>query len=196
MLLVSFSNPAYRKYEGHRMNELMQTIGGDPLDVLFKVLQDNDGSVPTVFFHHDENDMRLALKQPFVSIGSDGFALPADGKNSESHPHPRSFGTFPRVLGRYVRDDKVIPLEDAIRKMTSANASKLHLWDRGLLRPGLWADVTVFDPKTIIDNATYESPNQYPTGVEYVFVNGAVVIDKGKHTGSRPGAILYGQGKR
>ena len=99
------------------------------------------------------------------------------------------------MLGRYVRDEKVIPLEDAIRKMTSANASKLHVWDRGLLRPGNWADVTVFDPKTILDNATYESPKQYPSGVEYVLVNGAVVIEKEKHTGARPGAVIYGQGK-
>jgi N-acyl-D-aspartate/D-glutamate deacylase len=170
-------------------------LGGDPIDVLFRVLEDNNGSVPTVYFHHDENDMRFALKQPFVSIGSDGTAMPAEGKNSEGHPHPRYFRTFPRVLGRYVRDEQVITLEDAIRKMTSANAGKLHVWDRGLLRPGLWADITVFDPKTIIDNATYESPKQYPTGVEYVVVNGVIVIDRGKHTGARPGAIIYGQGK-
>jgi len=196
MLVVSLSNPAYKKYEGHRMNEVIQSIGGDPLDALFKVLGDNNGSVPTVFFHHDENDMRFALKQPFVSIGSDGTAIPDEGPNSEGHPHPRYFGTFPRVLGRYVRDEKVIPLEDAIRKMTSANASKLHVWDRGLLRPGFWADVTVFDPKTILDNATYESPKQYAAGVEYVLVNGTVVLEKGKHTGARPGAIIYGQGKR
>jgi N-acyl-D-aspartate/D-glutamate deacylase len=196
MLLVSLSNPAYRKYEGHRMDEVILSLGGDPIDVLFRVLEDNNGSVPTVYFHHDENDMRFALKQPFVSIGSDGTAMPAEGKNSEGHPHPRYFGTFPRVLGRYVRDEQVITLEDAIRKMTSANAGKLHVWDRGLLRPGLWADITVFDPKTVIDNATYESPKQYPTGVEYVLVNGTVVIDRGKHTGARPGAIIYGQGKR
>jgi N-acyl-D-amino-acid deacylase len=196
MLLVSLSNPAYKKYEGHRMNEVIQSIGGDPIDALFIVLEDNKGSVPTVFFHHDENDMRFALKQPFISIGSDGTAMPSEGANSEGHPHPRYFGTFPRVLGRYVRDEHVIPLEDAIRKMTSANASKLHVWDRGLLRPGFWADVTVFDPKTILDNATYESPKQYPAGVEYVLVNGAIVIEKGKHTGARPGAIIYGQGKR
>jgi N-acyl-D-aspartate/D-glutamate deacylase len=196
MLLVSFSNPAYKRFEGHRMNEVIQSLGGDPLDVLFRVLEDNNGSVPTVYFHHDENDMRFALKQPFVSIGSDGTAMPAEGNNSEGHPHPRYFGTFPRVLGRYVREEHVISIEDAIRKMTSANASKLHVWDRGLLRPGMWADVTVFNPDTIVDNATYDNPRQYPTGVEWVLVNGAVVIQQGKHTGARPGAIIYGQGKR
>ena len=95
-----------------------------------------------------------------------------------------------------MREEKVLQVEDAVRKMTSANAAKLHLWDRGLLRPGMWADVTVFDPKTVADNATYEKPQQYPGGVEFVIVNGVVVIDGGKHTGARPGGILYGQGLR
>ncbi|MCU1326370.1 MAG: dan 2 [Bryobacterales bacterium] len=194
MLLVSFSNPAYKKFEGQRMNQVIQTLGGDPLDVLFKVIADNGGSVPTVYFHHDENDMRFALKQPFASIGSDGTAMATEGPTAQGNPHPRYFGTFPRVLGRYVRDEKVLPLEEAIRKMTSANATKLHIWDRGMLRPGMWADVTVFNPATVIDNATFDKPLQYPTGVDYVVVNGQVVIDKGKHTGAKPGGILYGQG--
>jgi N-acyl-D-amino-acid deacylase len=193
MLLVSLSNPAYKKYEGRRMNEVIQAVGADPLDVLFKLLEDNRGTVPTIYFHHDENDMRYALAQPFISIGSDGTAVKED---SPGHPHPRYFGTFPRVLGRYVRDEKVIALEDAVRKMTSANAARIHVYDRGLLRPGIWADVTVFDPKTIIDNATYEKPQQYATGVEYVLVNGKVVLDHGRHTGARPGSIIYGQGLR
>jgi N-acyl-D-amino-acid deacylase len=195
MLLVSFSNPEYKKFEGHRMNEVMQSLGGNPIDVLFRVLEDNRGSVPTIYFHHDENDMRYALRQPFVSIGSDGTAIATEGPTAAGHPHPRYFGTFPRVLGRYVRDEKVISLEDAIRKMTSANAVKIHLYDRGLLRPGMWADVTVFNPAKIIDNSTWEQPYQYATGVEYLLVNGTVVLDAGKHTGARPGAILYGPGK-
>ena len=189
MLLVSLSNPAYKKFEGKRMNEEIEALGGDPLDVLFKVLVDNGGSIPTVYFHHDENDMRYALAQPFISIGSDGSAI-ADTDLSGGQPHPRYFGTFPRILGRYVRDDKVLGLEDAVRKMTSANASKLRLWDRGLLRPGMAADVTVFDPKTILDRATYENPRQYAVGVEYVLVNGTLVLENGKHSGARPGQIL------
>ncbi len=189
MLLVSMSNPAYKKFEGKRMSEVIQTLGGDPLDVLFKVLVDNGGSIPTVYFHHDENDMRYALTQPFASIGSDGSAISEDDL-SGGQPHPRYFGTFPRILGRYVRDEKVLGLEDAVRKMTSANAGKLRLWDRGILRPGMAADVTVFDPKTIIDKATYEKPRQYAVGVEYVFVNGVLVLEKGRHTGARPGQIL------
>ena len=196
MLLVSLSNPDYKKFEGRRMNEVIQTLGGKPIDVLFKVLADNRGSVPTIYFHHDENDMRYALKQPFVSIGSDGTAIAITGPTAEGHPHPRYYGTFPRVLGRYVRDEKVVTLEDAIRKMTSANAVKIHVYDRGLLRPGMWGDVTVFDPATIIDNATWEKPHQYATGVRYVLVNGTLVMDAGEHTGSRPGTILYGPGYR
>jgi N-acyl-D-amino-acid deacylase len=194
MLLVSLSNPEYKKYEGHRMNEVVQALGGNPIDVLFKVLEDNNGSVPTIYFHHDENDMRYALRQPFVSIGSDGYAFATEGPTAQGHPHPRSFGTFARVLGRYVRDEKVITLEQAVRKMTSANAVKIHIYDRGLLRPGMWADVAVFDPAKIIDQATWENPRQYATGVKYVLVNGKLVIDQEKHTGARPGAILYGPG--
>ena len=190
MLLASLSNPEYKKYQGRRMNEVIREIGGDPVDVLFKVIVDNGGSVPTVFFHHSEDDMRFAMRTPFVSIGSDGSAIATEGLLAQQHPHPRFYGTFPRVLGRYVRDEKVIPLEEAIRKMTSANASKLRIYDRGLLRVGFPGDVTVFDPKTIIDNATYDKPHQYATGVEFVIVNGTVVLDKGQHTGARPGDVV------
>jgi N-acyl-D-aspartate/D-glutamate deacylase len=191
MLVVSFSNPAYKKFEGKRMNQVIDGLKLPPIEALFKVLLDNKGSVPTVYFHHSEEDMRYALKQPFVSIGSDGTAVATEGPLAVGNPHPRYYGTFPRILGRYVREDKVITLEEAIRKMTSANANKVHIYDRGLLRPGQAADVTVFDAAKIIDNATFEKPHQYASGVEYVLVNGAVVLDKGgKHTGARPGAIL------
>ena len=148
----------------------------------------------TIYFHHDEKDMRYALQQPFVSIGSDGLAFKTEGPLSKGNPHPRSYGTFPRVLGTYVREEHVLSIEEAIRKMTSANATKIHIFDRGLLRPDMWADVTVFDPATIADHATYMKPHQYATGVEYVLVNGKIVLAKGKHSGLRPGVILYGPG--
>lgn len=196
MLLASVSNPAYRKFQGKRMNQVIQELGGRPLDVLFRLLLDNNGSIPTVYFHHNEDDMRYALKQPFVSIGSDGSAVAVEGPLSAGHPHPRFYGTFPRVLGRYVREEKVITMEEAIRKMTSANASKVRLFDRGLLRPGMAADLTLFDPVRIIDKATYERPHQYAEGVEYVIVNGTIVLDRGRHTGARPGIVLRGQGVR
>lgn len=195
MLLVTFRNPKYKKFEGKRMSEVIQAVGKPPLDALFELLAENDGSVPTVYFHHSEEDMRYALKQPFVSVGSDGAALKTEGPLSVGNPHPRYYGTFPRVLGRYVREEKLLTLEEAIRKMTSANAAKIHQYDRGLLRPGLWADVTIFNPDTVIDRATYEKPHQYAEGIEFVIVNGQPVLERGKHTNARPGAILYGQGR-
>jgi N-acyl-D-amino-acid deacylase len=177
------------------MSEVIKTLGKPGIDTLFELLINNNGSVPTVYFHHSEEDMRYALKQPWVSIGSDGTAVTTEGPLAAGNPHPRYFGTFPRVLGRYVREEHVLTMEEAIRKMTSANAAKAHQYDRGLLRPGMAADVTVFDAGKIIDNATYEKPHQYATGVEYVLVNGKLVLDGGKHTGARPGVILYGPGK-
>ncbi|NWG14337.1 MAG: D-aminoacylase [Acidobacteria bacterium] len=196
MLLVSFSNPEYKRFEGKRMSEVIASLGKPPLEVLFELLERNNGSVPTVYFHHSEEDMRWALRQPFVSIGSDGTAVKTEGPLSAGNPHPRYYGTFPRVLGRYVRDEKILGLEDAVRKMTSANAAKLRIYDRGLLRPGMWADVTVFRPDTIIDRATFEKPHQYAAGVEYVVVNGTPVLERGTHTGARPGRVLHGKGAR
>ncbi len=193
MLLVSLSNPQYKKFEGMRMNQVIEAVGKPSLDVLFELLESNGGSVPTVYFHHSEQDMRFALQQPFVSIGSDGTAVSIDGPLAAGHPHPRFFGTFPRILGRYVREQHVLTLEDAIRKMTSANANKIGAFDRGLLRPGMMADVTVFDAAHVIDNATFEKPHQYATGIQYVVVNGRVVLDHGQHTGARPGMILKRQ---
>jgi N-acyl-D-amino-acid deacylase len=196
MLLVSLSNPKYKQFEGKRMSEVIRAVGKPGIDTLFELLINNNGSVPTVYFHHSEDDMRYALRQPWVSIGSDGTAVTTEGPLAGGNPHPRYFGTFPRVLGRYVREEKVITMEEAIRKMTSANAAKIHQYDRGLLRPGMAADVTVFNAATIIDNATYEKPHQYATGVEFVIVNGKVVLEHGRHSGLRPGAILLGPGKK
>jgi N-acyl-D-amino-acid deacylase len=195
MLLVTLSSPRYRPFQGKRMSDVIEAIGKPPVEVLFELLIENGGSVPTVFFHHSEEDMRFALAQPFVSIGSDGRAIRVDGPLAAGHPHPRWYGTFPRVLGRYVREAPVLRLEDAVRKMTSANAAKIHAFERGLLRPGLAADVTIFDPQRIIDHATFEQPHQYATGVEYVIVNGALVLDRGRHTHARPGRVLYGPGR-
>ncbi len=195
MLLVNLSNPAYKKFEGRRMSEVITALNKPPVDALFELLIQNNASVPTVFFHHSEEDMRYALKQSFVSIGSDGSAVAVSGPLSVGNPHPRWYGTFPRVLGRYVRDEKVISMEEAVRKMTSANTAKVGVFDRGLLRPGQWADITVFDAGKVIDNATYDKPHQYATGINYVIVNGTVVLEEGRHTGARPGSILYGRGK-
>lgn len=193
MLLVSLSNPQYKKFEGMRMNQVIAALKKPAIEVLFELLEANGGSVPTVYFHHSEADMRFALRQPFVSIGSDGTAVATEGPLSAGHPHPRYYGTFPRVLGRYVREDHVLTLEEAIRKMTSANAAKVGILDRGILRPGMKADITVFDAEHILDNATFEKPHQYPSGVEYVIENGKMVLDHQRHTGARPGVILKRQ---
>lgn len=192
MLLVSLKHERNRPFQGRRMSELIAARGGHPADVLFDVLLDEEGSVPTVFFHHSEQDMQLILRQPWTSIGSDGAAVSPDGPSGRSHPHPRYYGTFPRVLGRYVRELKVLSLPDAVRKMTSLNADKIGLERRGRLMPGAFADVTIFDPDRVIDRATFENPHQFPDGIPYVIVNGSVVIDNGQHTGALPGRVLRG----
>lgn len=173
-----------------RMKSEGKTPPPNPLDVLFDLLIEQEGSVGTVYAHHTEEDMTLALTQPWCSIGSDGSAFATAGPLRRGHPHPRNFGTFPRVLGRYVRDSQLLSLEDAIRKMTSLNAAKVGLFDRGLLRPGLAADITVFNPETVLDQSTYTEPFHYNIGIEYVIVNGTVVLEHDKHTGARPGKVL------
>ncbi len=194
MLLVSFKQEKNKPFAGKRMSELIAARGGDPCDVLFDLLLEENGSVPTVYFHHSEPDMQLAMKQPFTSIGSDGSAISPDGPRGETHPHPRWYGTFPRVLGRYVRELKVVTLPEAIHKMTNMNADKISIRDRGLLKEGYWGDVTIFNPDTVIDKATFEKPQQYPVGIPYVIVNGVVVIDNGTHTGAHPGKVIRGPG--
>jgi N-acyl-D-amino-acid deacylase len=178
------------------MSELIQARGGDPVDVLFDVLLEENGSVPTVYFHHTEPDMQLALKQPFTSVGSDGLAMSPEGPLGKTRPHPRSYGTFPRVLGRYTRELKVLTLPEAVHKMTAMNADKIGIRDRGLLKVGYRADVTVFDANTVADKATFLDPHQYPAGIPYVVVNGVLVLDNGRHTGALPGQILRGPGYR
>lgn len=162
----------------------------DALDELFDLIVEEDGSVSTVYAHHTEYDMTTALLQPWCSIGSDGSAFAIDGSLRRGNPHPRSFGTFPRVLGVYVRERKLLTLEEAVRKMTSLNAAKIGLQDRGLLQAGLAADVTIFDADKVIDRATYTEPFQYCEGVAYVVVNGVVVLDRQTHTGEKSGRVL------
>ncbi|MEZ5392274.1 MAG: D-aminoacylase [Bryobacterales bacterium] len=194
MLLVSLKDPKNKPFVGKRMSELIAARGGDPVDVLFDVLLEEDGSVSTVYFHHEESDMLYALKQPYTSVGSDGSAISPDGPSGDKNPHPRWYGTFPRVLGRYVREQKALTLEEAVRKITSMNAEKINIFDRGYLREGYRADVTLFNPDTVIDKATFEEPHQYPEGIPYVVVNGELVLDNGRHTGALPGKVIRGPG--
>jgi N-acyl-D-amino-acid deacylase len=162
----------------------------DLLDEFLDYLVLEQGRVSTVYAHHTEEDMNLALVQPWCSIGSDGAAYATEGLLRRGNPHPRSFGTFPRVLGVYVRELKLLRLEDAIRKMTSLNAAKVGIHDRGLLRPAQFADIVVFDPQRVIDRATYTEPFEYSLGIQYVIVNGQLVLDNGTHTGALPGRPL------
>lgn len=183
-------------YEGLTMDRVIaakqkgKTPTPDPLDILFDILIEQGGSVPTVFAHHDEKDMNLAMQQPWCSIGSDGSAYATEGPLKRGNPHPRNFGTFPRVLGVYARDRGVLKLEDAVRKMTSLNAAKVNLRDRGTLRAGAFADVTIFDAATVIDKSTYTAPFAYNEGIEFVIVNGQLVLERGKHTGALQGRAL------
>jgi N-acyl-D-amino-acid deacylase len=170
--------------------------GKDPADAFFDLLLEEHGQVSCMPFMMNEKDVQTLLRAPWVDIASDGTSLATEGVLGEGHPHPRNFGTFPRILGHYVRQEKVLTLEDGVRRMTSLAAQRLGVKDRGLLREGFWADVVVFDPDRIADRATFEQPKQYPEGIDYVLVNGRVVIDRGKHTGARPGMMLRGPGYR
>jgi N-acyl-D-aspartate/D-glutamate deacylase len=196
MILVSLRHQRNIPFQGRRMSELIAARGGHPGDVLFDVLIEENGSVPTVFFHHSEPDMQLVMKQPWTSIGSDGSAVNPAGPTGRSHPHPRYYGTFPRVLGRYVRELQVLTLPEAVKKMTSMNADKIGVKDRGRLKEGAAADVTIFDQDRVIDRATFAQPHQFPVGIDYVIVNGQVTIDKGQHTGALAGQVIYGPGRR
>jgi N-acyl-D-amino-acid deacylase len=189
-MLVSGKGP----YEGLTLDRVMKTRprtkDADDLDALFEILIESNGSVPTVYEHHTEKDMNLALKQPWVSVGSDGSAYATEGPLRRGNPHPRNFGTFPRVLGIYVRERGLLTLEDAIRKMTSLNASKLGIVDRGWVKAGAYADLCLFDPETVIDRSTYTDPFHYGEGIAYVVVNGKLTLEKGKPTGEKPGRVL------
>jgi N-acyl-D-amino-acid deacylase len=181
---------------GKTLEELGRIRGKDPANAFFDLLLEEHGQVMCILFMMNEKDVQIAMHEPWLDIASDGSSLSTEGLLAAGHPHPRSYGTFPRILGHYVREEKVLTLEDAVRRMTSLGAQRLGLEDRGLLREGYWADVVVFDTNRIIDRATFSSPKQYPEGIDYVLVNGHVVIDGGKHTGERTGMALRGPGYR
>lgn len=184
-----------KKYEGMLLTDAGKLRGEDAYDAAFDILIADKGRTGAIYFSFNEDALRLAMKQPWVSVGQDAGALSPDstGKFTERE-HPRAFGTFPRILGLYVRQDSVISLEFAVRKMTSLAAQRVGISNRGLLRPGMYADITVFDPRTIIDRSTYENPAQLATGVSYVLVNGVPVVDNGLVTAALPGRALRGPG--
>ena len=175
---------------GKTIAQIAEIESQDPLDVIFDLIVASKGQVGCVFFDQLEQNVRALMRHPLVVIGSDGFALAPYGVLGEGNPHPRSYGTFPRVLGCYVRKEKALTLEEAVKKMTSITAERFGLAGRGVIRTGAWADLVLFDPQTIADKATFTDPHQYPAGIPYVIVNGVVVIDQEQHTGALPGQVL------
>jgi N-acyl-D-amino-acid deacylase len=190
VMLSSVLNPELRKYEGMTLTDIGKAMGKDPRDAVMDLVIADKGESAVITSIMSEDDVRTALKHPLVGVGTDSGAQAEDGKLSESKSHPRAWGSFPRILGRYVRDEHLLTLEEAIRKMTSKAADRVHLADRGVLRPGMKADITVFDPATIRDVSTFDDPKHYSTGVRHVFVNGRAVVADGKITAERPGRPL------
>jgi N-acyl-D-amino-acid deacylase len=194
IMLVGLLNPELAKYEGMTLQEIGRQLNKDPKDVAMEIVIADHGHTAQVISIMDEGDVRTAVSNPIVTYGSDSEAQAEDGPLSKTKAHPRAFGTFPRVLGVYVREQHTMSLEEAVRKMTSLAASRVGLLDRGILRPGAFADIAVFDPTTIHDVATFGDPMHYSTGVRYVFVSGRPVIWDGAITDERPGRPLRGPG--
>lgn len=179
---------------GKRLSQIAAERKQDNWDTLFALLTENEGRVGALYHMMSEDDVKTAMQFPWVSVGTDSAAIRPEGELGRGQPHPRSYGTFPRILGRYVRDEKVLTLPEAIRKMTSLAATQMKIAERGTLREGYFADVVVFDPGKVADTATFEKPHQYPVGIETVIVNGVVTLRNGQHTGAHAGRALYGPG--
>jgi len=187
-------NPDLKKYDGQKLAQIANTQKKDPLDTLMDLVLADKGQTGAIYFIASENDLRYGLQQPWTSVGLDGSEVSLDGPLFDPHTHPRAYGSMPRFLGHYVRDEHLLPLEQAVRKITSLPAQREHLRDRGLLKEGFFADITIFDPATIVDKATYENPARISEGVKYVFVNGKVEYEDGKLMGGNAGRILRGPG--
>lgn len=196
ILIGAVTNRELEEWQGKRLAEIAAAQKKDPLEALFDFIIADHGQTGAIFFMMNENDMKAALKSPFVSICTDSGARATDGPLAGSKSHPRGWGTYPRILGRYVRDEKLMPLEFAIHKMTGLPAANVGLEKRGLLREGYFADITIFDPKTVIDRATFAEPNQYPAGINFVIVNGQIEVDNGQRTNVNAGRVLRGPGIR
>ena len=192
LLIAHCHKQANKGYEGRTASEIGEMMGKTPLEASLSLLLDEDFDVGMVRFAMCEEDVERVLRHPAVMIGSDAGARATYGVLAEGKPHPRSYGTFPRVLEKYVRERKVLRLEQAVYKMTGLPAARWGLWDRGLVRPGFKADLVLFDPDTVHETATFSEPHAYPLGIPFVIVNGRMVVDNGQHTGATPGELLVG----
>ncbi|MCS7050554.1 MAG: D-aminoacylase [Thermomicrobium sp.] len=193
---VGMQHPDLRRFVGRRLSDIAAERGQDWIDAAIDLLLTERRNIFTIYFVMDEENVRLALRQPWIKIATDAGGLDPAWARTEGPVHPRAYGTYPRVLGRYVRESGVLTLEEAIRKMTSAVADRLGIRDRGQVRPGFFADLVLFDPVTVTDQATFDDPHQLPTGIRHVWVNGVQVLRDGVHTGALPGRIVSGPGRR
>ena len=196
ILVADTLDPALARYEGKTLDEIAQAEVKHPAHALMDIIIADKGNTSKITFSMNEDDVRAALAHPLVSMCTDSGASATDGIFATERNHPRAWGSAARILGKYVREEKLLPLEEAIRKMTSLPASRMRLEGRGQVPPGFFADLVAFDPDTVIDRSTYVNPWQYSAGVPYVMVNGRLAVDDGKITDARPGRILYGPGYR
>jgi N-acyl-D-amino-acid deacylase len=194
ILIGVVNNPKLLPLQGKRLSEVAKIWNKDPMDALMDFQIEDNALTGVAVFGMSEPDIVLALQQPWVSFDNDSSGTSTEGLLGQEHPHPRAYGTFPRILRKYVREEKKLTLEDAIRKFSSLPAQRMRLTDRGVLKAGMWADLVVFDPATVRDFADFENPNQLSQGMDYVLVNGVPVIDRGKMTGALPGKVLRGAG--
>ena len=196
IIIGAVQNPKLLPIQGKTIAEIAKLWGKDPIDTVFDLLIEDSAFTSVAMFTMAEPDVALALRQPWVSICNDSQGTGPDGLLGKEHPHPRAYGTFPHVLRKYVREDKTLTLEDAIRKFSALSAQKMRLADRGVLKQGMWADIVVFDPDTIRDTATFDNPNQLSEGMRFVLVNGVPVIEEGKMTNALPGKVVLGPAAR
>ncbi len=195
ILLIAFNNEKLKPLTGKTLAEVARMRNKDPIETIMDLVLEDRSRVGTVYFMMSEDNIRKQIKLPWVSFGSDGGSMSPEGAFLKSSTHPRAYGNFARLLGKYVRDERVISLPEAVRKLTSLPASNLGLAQRGLLRRNYFADIAVFDPKVIADRATFDKPHQFAVGVRHVLVNGVPVLKDGEHTGAKPGRAIWGPGK-
>src|SRR5437660_506685 len=195
ILLVGFKSQKLKALTGKSLAEVAKMRGKDPIETIMDLISEDESRVGTIYFLMSEENVKKELAKPWISFGSDESSQAPEGVFLKSNPHPRAYGNFARVLGKYVRDEKVIPLAEAIRRLSALPATNLGLDHRGFIKEGMFADVVVFDPATIADRATFQKPHQYAVGVKHVFVNGTQVIKDGEHTGAKSGRALWGPGK-
>jgi N-acyl-D-amino-acid deacylase len=195
ILLVGFKSDKLKPLTGKTLTEVAKMRGKDPITTIMDLIAEDESRIGTIYFVMSEENVKKEMAKPWISFCSDEASQAPEGVFLKSNPHPRAYGSFARVLGKYVRDEKVISLSEAVHRLSAFPATNLGLDHRGFLKEGMFADVVVFDPATIADRATFEKPHQYAVGVKHVFVNGVQVINDGEHTGLKPGRALWGPGK-